>query len=182
MLFRSTEKNLRRVFDAAEDGRAILFFDEADALFSRRGEGGDNLQHFANLQIDYLLQRMEAFAGLAILATNLRSSIDPAFERRLRFIVNFPFPSLADRERIWRGVFPAQMPKRELHYGRLARLNLSGGGIQNVALNAAFLAAGSGGPVTMELVLQAAREEYRKLNRPLNEAEFRWQEPVGAGR
>lgn len=175
-----TEKNLRRLFDAAEDGGAILFFDEADALFGKRSEVKDSHDRYANIEINYLLQRIESYRGLAILATNMKSALDVAFMRRLRFIVTFPFPGLAERKRMWQKVFPVETPKDELDYDRLARLNLTGGSIHNVALNAAFRAAqaGSDSQVTMPLVLEAARSEFRKLERPINEAEFRWQAPA----
>jgi SpoVK/Ycf46/Vps4 family AAA+-type ATPase len=174
-----TEKNLRRLFDAAEDGGAILFFDEADALFGKRSEVKDSHDRYANIEINYLLQRMEAYRGLAILATNMKGLLDPAFLRRLRFIVNFSFPGPQERREIWQKVFPPQTPvektdeKEKLDWERLARFNLTGGNIHAIALNAAFLAAARGTPVTMSLVLQAAREEFRKLERPINEADFR---------
>ncbi len=170
-----TEKNLRRMFDAAEDGGAILFFDEADALFGKRSEVKDSHDRYANIEINYLLQRMEAFRGLAILATNMKSAIDPAFMRRLRFVVNFTFPGVAERKRMWQQVFPAKTPTERLDFDRLSRLNLTGGNIHSTALNAAFLAAHSGKPVTMDLVLEAARTELRKLGRVVNELEFRRQ-------
>jgi hypothetical protein len=170
-----TEKNLRRLFDAAEDGAAILFFDEADALFGKRSEVKDSHDRYANIEINYLLQRMEAFRGLAILATNMKSAIDPAFMRRLRFVVNFPFPGVAERKLMWQKVFPEKAPTQSLDFDRLARLNLTGGNIHSTALNAAFLAAHSGKPVTMDLVLEAARTELRKLGRVVNELEFRRQ-------
>jgi SpoVK/Ycf46/Vps4 family AAA+-type ATPase len=168
-----TEKNLRRLFDAAEEGGAILFFDEADALFGKRSEVKDSHDRYANIEINYLLQRMEAYRGLAILATNMKSALDSAFMRRLRFIVQFTFPGVAERKQIWQKVFPPQMPKAELDYERLARLTLSGGNIHSIALNAAFLAAQSGEPVTMPIVLAATRTEFRKLDKPVNEADFR---------
>lgn len=168
-----TEKNLRRLFDAAEDGGAILFFDEADALFGKRSEVKDSHDRYANIEVNYLLQRLEAYRGLAILATNLRSSLDHAFMRRLRFIVNFPFPGVAERQMMWQKVFPPETPTQDLDFNRLARLNMTGGSIHNIALNAAFLAAGTGTPVTMQLMLAAARAEFRKLDRPVNEADFR---------
>ncbi|TAH49046.1 MAG: ATP-binding protein [Chloroflexota bacterium] len=168
-----TEKNLRRLFDAAEDGGAILFFDEADALFGKRSEVKDSHDRYANIEINYLLQRMEQYRGLAILATNMKSALDPAFMRRLRFIVNFPFPSASERKMIWQRVFPASMPKAELDYDRLARFNLTGGNIHSIALNAAFLAAQNKTPVTMPQVLTAMRAEFRKLDKPINEVEFR---------
>jgi hypothetical protein len=170
-----TEKNLRRMFDAAEDGGAILFFDEADALFGKRSEVKDSHDRYANIEVNYLLQRMEAYSGLAILATNMKGALDQAFMRRLRFIVNFPIPGVPERNRIWRKVFPEKVEVQPLDYDRLARFNLSGGSISNVALSAAFLAADQGSPVTMSIVLDAARSEFKKLDRPINEADFRWE-------
>lgn len=169
-----TEKNLRSLFDAAESGGAVLFFDEADALFGKRTEVRDSHDRYANIEVSYLLQRMESFNGLAVLASNRKDSVDPAFLRRLRFVVNFPFPAQAQRRSIWQDVFPAETPVGGLDLDRLARLNLTGGSIHNVALNAAFLAANDGGLVTMELMLAAARNEFRKLERPINEVDFAW--------
>ena len=181
-----TEKNLRQVFDAAECGGAILLFDEADALFGKRSEVKDSHDRYANIEVDYLLQRLEAFSGLAILATNLKSALDPAFIRRLRFIVNFLNPGPAERRRMWERVFPADTPLGKIDHERLARLHLTGGNIQNMALTAAFMAAQSetkevDRKVTMPLLLEAGRMEFRKLERPVNEADFRWVEPAGAG-
>ncbi len=174
-----TEKNLRQLFDAAEDGGALLFFDEADALFGKRSEVKDSHDRYANIEINYLLQRLEAYRGLAILATNVKGALDQAFMRRLRFVVNFPFPGLAERKRMWQTAFPPETPTYGLDYDRLARLTLTGGSVHNVALNAAFLAAGATpAAVTMPFVLSAVRTEFRKLERPMNEADFRWQEPV----
>ncbi|GAB4205445.1 MAG: ATP-binding protein [Roseiflexaceae bacterium] len=170
-----TEKNLRRLFDAVEDGGAILFFDEADALFGKRSEIKDSHDRYANIEVNYLLQRMEAYSGLAILATNMKSALDSAFLRRLRFVVNFPFPSAEQRRHMWRRAFPPDAPLGQLDYDRLARLNLTGGNIHTVAINAAFLAASAGTAVTMPLVLSAARTEFRKLDRVVNEADFQWQ-------
>ncbi len=167
-----TEKNLRRVFDAAEEGGAILLFDEADALFGKRSEVKDSHDRYANIEVSYLLQRMEAYRGLAILTTNLRSALDSAFLRRLRFIVPFPFPDASQRFEIWRRVFPPATPTEHLDLTQLARLNVSGGNIRNIALNAAFLAADSGEPVRMAHLLQASRSEYTKLEKPLTEAEI----------
>lgn len=168
-----TEKNLRQLFDAAEDGGAVLFFDEADALFGKRSEVKESRDRHANIEINYLLQRLEAYRGLAILATNMKSALDRAFLRRLRFIVNFPLPGLAERQRMWSQVFPPETPTEGLDLKRLTRFNLTGGNIHNIALNAAFMAAEAGTPVTMEWVLAATRMEYRKLERPINEADFR---------
>jgi ATPase family associated with various cellular activities (AAA) len=177
-----TEKNLRRLFDAAEDGGGILLFDEADALFGKRSEVRDSHDRYANIEINYLLQRMEAYRGLAILATNMKSALDRAFVRRLRFVVTFPFPGPAERQAIWRNMFPPQVPLEGVDFARLARLNLAGGSINKIALNAAFLAAQTGSAVTMPLILDAARTEFRTLEKPINEADFRWLEPVEAKR
>jgi len=174
-----TEKNLRRLFDAAEDGGAILFFDEADALFGKRSEVKDSHDRYANIEINYLLQRMEAYGGLAILATNKQSALDLAFMRRLRFVVNFPFPSIAQRKAIWQKVFPPDTPVQDLDFDRLARLNVTGGNITSIALNAAFQAAHTGDPVTMPLIIEAARTELRKLGGVINELEFRAVARVG---
>ncbi|HEV2805956.1 MAG TPA: ATP-binding protein [Chthoniobacterales bacterium] len=167
-----TEKNLRRVFDAAEEGGAILLFDEADALFGKRSEVKDSHDRYANIEVSYLLQRMEAYRGLAILTTNLKSALDPAFLRRLRFIVQFPFPDASQRAEIWRHIFPAATPTRDLDLAKLSRLNIPGGNIRNIALNAAFLAADANEPVTMPHLLRAARSEYAKLEKPLTESEI----------
>lgn len=167
-----TEGNLRRLFDAAEDGGAILFFDECDALFGKRSEVKDSHDRYANMEINYLLQRIESYRGLAILATNLRQSLDPAFVRRLRFIVNFPFPGQAERLQIWQNAFPSELPRDGLDFERLARFNLSGGNIHSAALNAAFLAAHAARPVQMSDVCAAVRAEIVKLGRPVNEADF----------
>jgi SpoVK/Ycf46/Vps4 family AAA+-type ATPase len=168
-----TEKNLRKLFDAAEKGGAILFFDEADALFGKRSEVKDSHDRYANIEINYLLQRMEAFRGLAILATNMKNALDQAFLRRLRFIVNFPFPAVVERKRIWQGALPQAVPVEGLDYDRLARLTLTGGNISSIALNAAFAAAESGKPITMPVLLAVAKTELRKLEKPFNEAEFK---------
>ncbi len=168
-----TEKNLRRVFEAAEDSGAILLFDEADALFGKRSEVKDSHDRYANIEVSYLLQRMEAYSGLAVLTTNMKSALDRAFQRRLRFIVNFPFPDSALREQIWRRVFPAEMPLGAVDFAKLARLNLPGGNIRNIALNAAFLAAEDDDSLSMAHLLRAAQSESGKLDRPLAEAETR---------
>jgi hypothetical protein len=171
-----TEKNLGRLFDAAEGGGAILFFDEADALFGKRSEVKDAHDRYANIEINYLLQRMEAYRGLAILATNMRTALDTAFLRRLRFIVTFVFPGLAERKAIWEKAFPPNAPRGELDFARLAGFQVSGGVTRNIALNAAFLAASAGTEITMPLVLQAVRTEFRKLELPFKETDFRWTE------
>ena len=170
-----TEKNLRKVFDAAEGGAAILLFDEADALFGKRSEVKDSHDRYANVEVSYLLQRMEAYRGLAILTTNMKAALDVAFMRRIRFVVQFPFPDLAQRAEIWRRIFPQAVPTEGLDWERLARLNVPGGHIRNIAMNATFLAADAGEAVTMRHLLQAARGEYAKLEKSLTEAEIgRW--------
>ncbi|HYX40255.1 MAG TPA: ATP-binding protein, partial [Pyrinomonadaceae bacterium] len=166
-----TEKNLRRVFDAAEESGAVLLFDEADALFGKRSEVKDSHDRYANIEVSYLLQRMEAYRGLAILTTNLKTALDTAFLRRLRFIVQFPFPDAMQRAEIWRRIFPAETPLANLDINKLARLNIAGGNIRNIALHAAFLAADEGAHVTMSHLLRAARSEYAKLEKPLTETE-----------
>jgi SpoVK/Ycf46/Vps4 family AAA+-type ATPase len=168
-----TEKNLRRLFDAAEQGGAILFFDEADALFGKRSEVKDSHDRYANIEINYLLQRMEAFSGLAILATNMKSALDTAFMRRLRFVINFPYPGPTERRRIWERALPSNVPRESLDMERFARMGLSGGNIHSIALNAAFMAAARGTPVTQALLMSAARAEARKLGKQVSEAEFR---------
>ncbi len=167
-----TEKNLRNVFDTAEQSGAILFFDEADALFGKRTEVKDSHDRYANIEVNYLLQRMEDYRGLAILCTNRRASLDRAFLRRLRFLVEFPFPDGENRRLIWQKVFPAQAPLASLDLAVLSRLEISGGNIRNIALNAAFLAAGKQTNIGMEHLLHAARREYSKIDKMLTEAEF----------
>ncbi len=167
-----TEKNLRRVFDAAESSGAVLLFDEADALFGKRSEVKDSHDRYANIEVSYLLQRMEAYRGLAILTTNLKSALDPAFLRRIRFVVQFPFPDVSQCAEIWRRIFPASTPTEGLDVWKLAKLNVPGGNIRNIAVNAAFLAAHLGEPVRMNHVCEAARDEYAKLERPLTNAEI----------
>jgi len=171
-----TEKNLSKLFNIAEDSGAILFFDEADALFGKRGEVKDSHDRYANIEINYLLQRMESYRGLAILATNMKSSLDKAFLRRLRFIVEFPFPSVTERTQIWNKVFPSQTPlAADFDSQHLAKLNLTGGNIHSVALNAAFKAAQIEKGVSMPLILEAASVEYRKMERPAKDTDFSWQ-------
>jgi hypothetical protein len=167
-----TEKNLRRVFDAAEAGGVILLFDEADALFGKRSEVKDSHDRYANIEVSYLLQRMEAYRGLAILTTNMKSALDHAFLRRIRFVVQFPFPDPEQRAEIWRRAFPRTAPTEGLDETKLARLNVAGGNIRNIAVTAAFLAAEAGESIQMRHVLNAARGEYAKLEKPLTETEI----------
>jgi hypothetical protein len=167
-----TEKNLRRVFDTAEDGGAILFFDEADALFGKRSEVQDSHDRYANIEINYLLQRMECYRGLAVLATNMRGALDPAFLRRIRFVISFPFPEYAQRAEIWERVFPCNTPTGRINVDLLARLPVAGGNIRNIAMNAAFLAAEDSLPVSMTHLARAARSEFAKMEKPVPEAEI----------
>ncbi|MEM9450430.1 MAG: ATP-binding protein [Cyanobacteria bacterium P01_E01_bin.6] len=176
-----TEKNLRRVFDAAESGGAILLFDEADALFGKRSEVKDSHDRHANVEVSYLLQRMESYRGLSILTTNLKSALDTAFLRRLRFVIQFPFPDATQRTEIWRRVFPKKTPTEGLVPEKLAQLNVAGGNIRNIAVNAAFMAAEDDEPVMMKHLLMAAKAEYMKLERPLTDTEVRgWVATAGA--
>ncbi|NEO85806.1 MAG: ATP-binding protein [Spirulina sp. SIO3F2] len=168
-----TEKNLRKLFDAAESGGVILLFDEADALFGKRSEVRDSHDRHANVEVAYLLQRMETFQGLAILTTNLKSSLDQAFLRRIRFVINFPFPKAPQRAEIWRRVFPQQTPTQKLDYELLAQLEVAGGNIKSIAMNAAFIAAKADEPIQMKHLLQAARSEYIKIEKVLTDTEIR---------
>jgi len=167
-----TEKNLERVFEAAVDAGAILFFDEADALFGKRSEVKDAHDRYANLEVAYLLQKMEEYEGVAILATNLRQNLDEAFVRRIRVIVEFPFPDEAQRRQIWARMLPDALPlAAELPLDLLAReLRLSGAHIRNIALAAAYLAAEEGGGLSLCHIWRAARREYQKLGRAWDEA------------
>ena len=159
------------------DSGAILLFDEADALFGKRSEVKDSHDRYANLEVSYLLQRIEAFRGLAILTTNLKKALDDAFQRRLRFVIPFPYPDAAARADLWRKTIPAEAPTQHLDTEKLARLNASGGTIRTIALHAAFLAADAGTPLTMPHLLAATRRVYAKLEQPLTEGEIRgWDE------
>jgi hypothetical protein len=169
-----TEKNLDRIFTVAEDSNAILFFDEADALFGKRSEIRDAHDRYANIEISYLLQKMEEYLGISILATNLRQNLDDAFVRRLQAIVEFPFPDEECRRRIWQSVFPKEAPLGEdVRFDLLAReVRLAGGNIKNMALAAAFFAAGDGGVVRTAHLVQAARREHQKVARSWNPGEL----------
>ena len=167
-----TQKNLARLFDAAESG-AVLLFDEGDALFGKRTQVRDSHDRYANLEVSYLLQRLETFQGIAIVTTNARDAIDAAFTRRMRFVVTFPFPDAEQRAALWRASFPAAVPTDGLDPTRLAQLAVSGGTIAQLAVHACFLAADSDQPVRMSHVLEAARIECDKLERPLAASEIR---------
>jgi AAA+ superfamily predicted ATPase len=169
-----TEKNLDRIFGVAEDANVILLFDEADALFGKRSEVRDSHDRYANLEISYLLQKMEEYEGISILATNLRHNMDESFIRRLAFTVLFPFPDEDDRRRIWRSIWPDEIPlDADLDLDHIARhFKLSGGNIKNVALSAAFLAASDCGVVTMDHLFHGVRREFEKMGRTLMESEL----------
>ncbi len=158
-----TNKNLDRVFASAEAGGAVLLFDEADALFGKRSEVRDSHDRYANMEVSYLLQRMEAYRGLAILTTNQKSGLDEAFLRRLRFIVHFPFPDREMREALWRRAIPAELLDGAPDWRELARLSLAGGSIRNIALNAAFLAAEEGEAIAPRHLHQAVAAEQAKM-------------------
>jgi hypothetical protein len=164
-----TEKNLEKVFTAAESAGALLLFDEADALFGKRSDVKDAHDRYANIEVGYLLQRIEAYDGLVVLTTNLKGSLDAAFLRRFRFVVPFPFPDADDRRRLWQGAFPETAPTEDIDPVRLARITLTGGSIRNIALAAAFLAAQERGPINPDRILRAARRELSKLERSMSE-------------
>ncbi len=170
-----TEKNLDRIFTEAATSNAILFFDEADAIFGKRSEVKDSHDRYANIEISYLLQRMEMYDGVVILATNLRANLDDAFTRRLHFVVEFPFPEASDRERIWQVNFPKETPLLpDVDFKVLAeRFRIPGGNIRNIILAAAFLAAEDGQAVGMTHLLRGAQREYQKLGRLIDERLFR---------
>ena len=168
-----TEKNLSRIFDAAGAGDLVLFFDEADALFGKRTEVSDAHDRYANIEVAYLLQRLEPYDGLVVLATNLQRNIDQAFLRRISVAVDFPLPEEPQRRAIWRQSFPSTAPQQDLDLDFLARkFKITGGVIHNAALGAAFLAADDGQPITMEHVALALKREFQKLGRLRTEAEF----------
>ncbi len=167
-----TEKNLERIFSAAEGGGVVLLFDEADALFGKRTQVKDSHDRHANVEVSFLLQRMEAYQGLAILTTNLKESLDQAFLRRLRFIVSFPFPDADSRSKIWQRMYPQQTPTKGLNYESLGQLSVTGGSIRNIALNAAFLAAEAQEAVMMKHILIATKAEAMKIEKILTDREI----------
>ena len=166
-----TEKNLNAIFTAATNANAILLFDEADALFGRRGEVKDAHDRYANIEVSYLLQKMEEYQGVTILTTNLRSNIDEAFVRRLQFIIEFPFPGEKQRYQIWQKAFPTTAPcSADLDWSLLARrYDVSGANIRNIAVTAAFFAAVEGSPITMAHIVQGVRREYQKMGKILKD-------------
>lgn len=165
-----TEKNLRRLFDAADAADVILFFDEADSLFGKRTEVRDAHDRYANLEVSYLLERMERFKGLAILATNRKRDLDEAFLRRLRYVIDFPLPGADERLRIWKQVMPEGANVDHLDFSFLAqRFPLAGGHIRSAVFNACLQSAGNGAgrELTMPAVLAAVKREYEKLDRTI---------------
>lgn len=169
-----TEKNLSRIFEEAETSNSVLFFDEADALFGKRTEVSDAHDRYANIEVSYLLQKMEEYNGIVILASNFRSNMDEAFVRRIRFIVEFPFPDETGRLQIWKCHFPAQAPVAQgINYPWLAKqFAIPGGNIKNIALNAAFLAAQSDRPIDMSHLIHSAKREYEKIGKLWNEGDI----------
>ncbi len=169
-----TEKNLNRVFTEAEHSNAILFFDEADALLGKRSEVKDAHDRYANIEIAYLLQKMEEYEGLVILATNLKKNMDDAFVRRLQFVVDLPFPDEKYRHRIWSAIFPSSTPlSEEIDFKLLAKkLKITGGNIKNIGLKAAYLAAAEGGAVRMQHVVRATKREFQKMGKLYVESDF----------
>jgi SpoVK/Ycf46/Vps4 family AAA+-type ATPase len=169
-----TEKNLEKIFTEAETSNAILFFDEADALFGKRSEVKDAHDRYANIETGYLLQRMEEYEGIVILATNLNKNMDEAFLRRLNFVIEFPFPDTKHREILWRKIFPEDTPRNpDLDYLFLAeKLNIAGGNIKNIALNSAFYAAGEADAITMKHIILATKREYRKIGKSFLKSDF----------
>jgi SpoVK/Ycf46/Vps4 family AAA+-type ATPase len=176
-----TEKNLERIFGAARNSNAILFFDEADALFGKRSEVRDAHDRYANVEISYLLQKMEEYDGLVVLTSNLNKNMDEAFVRRMHFTIEFPYPDEEARRHIWQIAFPAEAPLLpDINFGLLAeRYRLTGGNIRNIALTAAFLAARDGGHIGMDHLLWATRREFQKMGRLADEHEFEvgWDKP-----
>jgi hypothetical protein len=167
-----TEKNLERIFSEAETSNAILFFDEADALFGKRSEVRDSHDRYANIEISYLLQRMEAYDGVTILATNLRANLDEAFTRRLQFTINFPFPDRQQRQRIWQALLPPEVPReKNLDMAGLAQQRLAGGSIRNILVSGTYRAASDGQPLSTELLERSLRRELQKMGRWLGGAE-----------
>ena len=167
-----TEKHLSKIFDMAESSGALLLFDEADALFGKRSDVSDSKDRYANMQVSYLLQRLETYTGIAILTTNFKEALDHAFVRRLRFMIEFPYPNKTERKRIWQACFPKQTPLANLDFNKLAQLHITGSNIKNIALHAAFIAAESDKAIDMVSIKRAVAMEYKKLEKVLTEAEL----------
>lgn len=163
-----TESNLAALFDTAQEAGALLFLDEAEALFGRRNHVADAHDRYANLEVDCLLRHIEDFRGIVILATNMKRAIDPAFLPRVGYVIEFPLPDMAQRAEIWQRIFPPDTPVEGLDPTRLARLPLSGANIRDIARASADLAAIEGQPVRMSHLLRAAQSECAKFERPVD--------------
>jgi hypothetical protein len=171
-----TEKNIAQLFDWAESMNVVLFLDECESLFSKRTETKDSHDRFANMQVGFVLQRIESYSGLVILATNLMGNMDKAFMRRFRFIIEFPSPTSEERLRLWRHIFPDKVRlDADVDFELLAeKASISGGYIRNAAISAAFLAAQDGGTVKMAHLVKSVAREYQKLGKLFSEADFGW--------
>ena len=169
-----TEKNLDRIFREGQTSNAILFFDEADAIFGKRSEVKDAHDRYANIEISYLLQKMDEYDGMVILATNFRKNIDEAFSRRMHFALEFPVPDEPDRNRIWHSIFPLETPlDSTIDFNFMAKqFRITGGNIKNIALGAAFLAAQNGNVIDMLNIIRATKREYQKIGKLCTEDEF----------
>jgi SpoVK/Ycf46/Vps4 family AAA+-type ATPase len=169
-----TEKNLEEIFKEAETSNGILLFDEADALFGKRTQISDAHDRYANIEVSYLLQKMEEYEGIVILATNLRENMDDAFTRRIKFVVEFPFPDEESRLQIWKGHFPKEAPvNKSINYQYLAEhFPLSGGNIANTVLNSAFLASEIGSDINMDRIIHGTKREYEKVGKLWDEHDF----------
>ena len=169
-----TEKNLSSIFKEGQASNAILFFDEADAIFGKRSEVKDAHDRYANIEIAYLLQKMEEYDGMVVLATNLRKNIDDAFSRRMHFTLDFPVPDEPDRKRIWQSIFPAAAPlDNTIDFTFMARqFQITGGNIKNIALGAAFLAAQNGNLINMKNIIRATKREYQKMGKLCTAEDF----------
>jgi SpoVK/Ycf46/Vps4 family AAA+-type ATPase len=168
-----TEKNLEKIFNEAKTSNSILFFDEADALFGKRSEIKDAHDRYANIEIAYLLQKMEEHEGTVILASNFRKNIDDAFLRRLHFTIEFPLPDESSREMIWLATFPAETPLGDdVNFAFLSKFKFTGGNIKNIALTASFLAAEDSNMVGMEHLIKATKRELQKIGKLFTEADF----------
>ncbi|MEJ2568848.1 MAG: AAA family ATPase, partial [candidate division WOR-3 bacterium] len=169
-----TEKNLNRIFSEAETSNSIVFFDEADAIFGKRSEVKDAHDRYANIEVSYLLQKMEEYEGVVILATNFRKNMDDAFVRRIHFTIEFPFPDEKNRLGIWKGVFPSNAPTEEdIDYKFLAKkFKISGGNIKNIAVCSAFLAAEDSKKINMKHIVRAIKREFLKMGKLTTEADY----------
>ena len=179
-----TEKNLDRIFNAARTANAVLFLDEAESLVGKRSEVKDSHDRYSNIEVAYLLQKLEDHDGIVVLATNLKQHMDAAFHRRLQYMIDFPRPDSAERERIWRGMFPRRAPvSADVDFRFLAKeFDLTGGEIRNVVLDAAFLAAGDGGVIGMRAIVEALARQLAKEGKTPTGVEFRQYQGLVAGR